>query len=291
MGRLTDDMTRLRHDTDNLRQDRQEFIVNLKDQVADMQTGFQGDRADMSEKLQAGLDEFVSGLKNSVITLQSGFQSDHAEMAKNLHEELDDYMAALKTSVFDMQTSFRDDHNDMAQKLHEELDIFVSTLKKSVASMQSQFSTEHTEMAMMTKAAREEFVGDLKQKTADLCGEFAADIAGARLAWAGNSHVVSKVQEVVIPPKVTSVQTVEELITKAASDKNVISQKKKIQDDLTQIKGIGSGRERFLNEEGIYSFTQLAECIPEDLKEKMGEAALTVAAVGEWTKEAQKLAE
>jgi hypothetical protein len=55
MGRLTDDMTRLRGETDALRHMRQGLIIDLtedvedlKAEVAAMQNGFRNDRAEMA---------------------------------------------------------------------------------------------------------------------------------------------------------------------------------------------------------------------------------------------------
>jgi hypothetical protein len=48
MGRFTDDMTRLRGETDALRNMRQGFIIDLKEEVVDMQTGFRNDHGDMA---------------------------------------------------------------------------------------------------------------------------------------------------------------------------------------------------------------------------------------------------
>jgi hypothetical protein len=62
---------------------------------------------------------------------------------------------------------------------------FVKNICHNVAAMRRGFSQARAEMAAKTKKERRAFVADLKGKVAGLREEFAADLDGARQAWAG----------------------------------------------------------------------------------------------------------
>jgi len=62
---------------------------------------------------------------------------------------------------------------------------FVKNICHNVAAMRRGFSQARAEMAAKTKKERRAFVADLKGKVAGLRQELAADLDGARRAWAG----------------------------------------------------------------------------------------------------------
>jgi predicted flap endonuclease-1-like 5' DNA nuclease len=163
------------------------------------------------------------------------------------------------------------------------------------------FCNNRTEMAGETKATRQEFVAnitrmvdDFKQKNAALRAEFAADISGARQAWSevspSSSMAETKVDreenETFVPPAKKDPVSKEAATNRteekpgfkqpkdpiaAASKKEILKTEENIvRDDLTQIKGIGVGRETQLNNGGIYTFAQLANCTIDKLNEIFG---------------------
>ena len=98
MGRLTEDMTRLCSEIGTLHKEREGFITELKDDVADMKAGFNSDHADMAKKLRDDLGTFISKLGDDVADMKAGFNSDHADMAKKLRDDFDTFISKLKNT-------------------------------------------------------------------------------------------------------------------------------------------------------------------------------------------------
>ncbi len=62
---------------------------------------------------------------------------------------------------------------------------FVKDLTHNVAAMQAKFRRTHHDMARKTKAERRAAVAHLKKTVGAMRHAFAADLEGARRAWAG----------------------------------------------------------------------------------------------------------
>jgi len=62
---------------------------------------------------------------------------------------------------------------------------FVHDLTKNVGAMQANFRRTHREMSRKAKAERRAALTNLKRTVAGMRQEFAADLQGARKAWAG----------------------------------------------------------------------------------------------------------
>jgi Zn-dependent oligopeptidase len=62
---------------------------------------------------------------------------------------------------------------------------FVKDLNRNVARMQTNFRRARREMGRKTRAERRAAINHLKKTVAGLRQEFAADLQGARRAWAG----------------------------------------------------------------------------------------------------------
>jgi hypothetical protein len=62
---------------------------------------------------------------------------------------------------------------------------FVKDLTHNVATMKANFRRAHNEMARKTKAERRAAMAHLKKSVGDMRHAFAADLDGARRAWAG----------------------------------------------------------------------------------------------------------
>jgi len=307
MGRLTEDMARLRGETDALRNMRQGFIIDLKrgiedfkEEVTGMQSGFRRDHADMAGNLMKGLGSFMSDLQTSVGGMTAGFSSDRMDMAKKTKAERKKFVADIQETVSDlcdetvtMMSSFSSDRADMAGNLMKGLESFMSDLQTLVDDMTAGFSSDRMDMAKKTKAERKEFinhilqtVNDIKQKNAALRAEFAADIAGARQAWSGTLPVAPLPKVKVERKEKKKV----EVMSEEEAEEVSVQAKEIVPDDLTQIKGIGAGRQMLLNKAGIYTYAQLAGSTPDELKEKMGEAATRMAPLDDWIGQAEELA-
>jgi hypothetical protein len=62
---------------------------------------------------------------------------------------------------------------------------FVKDLTTNVSAMKANFRRAHNEMAKTTKAERRAAMAHLKKTVGDMRHAFAADLDGARRAWAG----------------------------------------------------------------------------------------------------------
>jgi predicted flap endonuclease-1-like 5' DNA nuclease len=326
MGRFTDDMTRLRGETDALRNVRQGFIIDLKrgiedlkEEVVGMQSGFRNDHSGMAENLRRGLGTFMSDLQTSVNGMTADFRSDRENMAKTTKSEREEFIVDIKETVASlcdetetMMTGFRNDHSGMAENLRQGLGTFMSDLQTSVNGMTADFRSDRENMAKTTKLEREEFiantlqaVNDLKQNVSTFRTSFLTDFAGGQQAWSGTLQPVPKKVEVdsrekiakpivkeekVIVDKAIDVQAKEEpKIEQVASQDEILKTEEKIvPDDLTKIKGIGSSREKQFNNGGIYTFAQLAGSSIEDLEKIMG-GATRIVPIEKWIEQANKL--
>jgi len=125
---------------------------------------------------------------------------------------------------------------------------------------------------------RAEYVATLKSAVAAVRGELQADLSEAGQVWGSfagqmQQHRAGRPIAAPPPPPPPSSPPKEE----AAAD------------DLTAIRGIGSGTQRRLNEARIFTYAQLAESTPEELRRILGEGA-QAARAGEWIEQARELA-
>ena len=121
MGHLTEEMTRLRGEIDDLRIDRDAFVSNLREDVgllraktAHMTSGIRRNQARMAKGLRGDLGTFTANLRDTVSDLQSSFHDNRAAMAEQLAQSnrmaaAVEYEAVLavvtNTSVFNAATA------------------------------------------------------------------------------------------------------------------------------------------------------------------------------------------
>jgi len=221
MGSLATDMTRLRGEIDGLHEIREAFLNDLKHDVAEMQSNFRNERADMAKRLIDDLVKFVSD---------------------------------LKADVAEMKGDFRNERADMAKRLIDDLRMFVSGLNKTVAGLRQ---------------------------------EFATDIKEAHQAWFGASPAEHKAEvERKVKEEKQRIKADAELKETKEESKGA---KEVIPDDLTEINGIGPGRQKLLNGAGFYTFAQLANTTPEQLRPFIGES-IRLEDMDMWIEQAKGLA-
>jgi len=265
MGRLTDDMTRLRDDIGASRESRFAFLGQLQQDVENMQAGFRTDHAEIAQTLRAGLHGFVNAMAADVFDLQEGFRDEHAAMARRLTGELHAFSSGLSVDVTRMVEGFFNHRAEMAEKTEAGLRAFTNGLKKDVGDMRAGFRTDHAEMTRRLTDNLGDFVSALKESVSDLRVTFAADIEGAHRAWAGTSAPLRKREEAPV-----------EKAREGAPD------------DLTQISGIGPGRQSRLNAAGIFTVQQLAASTPAALEAALGKMAKATDLEG-WIEQAKAL--
>jgi hypothetical protein len=133
----------------------------------------------------------------------------------------------------------------------------VVEIKREVAGMQAGFRNDHAEMARKTKEGLLGFHGEIKNFVSGLRDEVAL------------------------------LRTQEEVTLMAEEEEGIEAV---FPDDLTKIKGIGPVMQERLNGMGIYAFAQLAKSTPEEIREALGESSKRLTKMGNWIKQAKKLA-
>ena len=257
MAVLTEDMTRLRDEIEILRGTRSSFIRNLKRDVGEMKADFRKERMEMGRETRDELMTFVSDLKGDVFQMQDDFRKANIERAEKTRDELND---------------FRKTRSEGAKKTRNELMTFVSDLKGDVFQMQEDFRKANA---------------DRKATVADMLQGFSSDLEGARSAWFGTTNIEHKVSE---KPKQKAIKKEALSETKPEVTKEA-PVREHIPDDLTVIKGIGTGMQKRLNEVGIYTYSQIAESTPESLIKVLGKKFSQLAAdVEKWIEQAKNLA-
>ena len=186
MGRLTEEMTRLREDVDNLSRERNSFIKGLGSDTAEMQAGFRDDHQKMAETEKKKRVEFLNELSTNVADMQTGFRQERKENAEQSIKELNAFVSNLRTSVSQMQNEFGKDRNAMISNLRTELaetlemleafrkdfaqsskedresrTAFLTHLKKDVVLLQQTFNEERCVAAEKINKELKTFVSNL----------------------------------------------------------------------------------------------------------------------------------
>jgi predicted flap endonuclease-1-like 5' DNA nuclease/gas vesicle protein len=307
MAGLTEDMTRQRDDIESLRGARGLLIGklgrdtdDLKADVTDFLADFRKRHMEMGRATRRDLMEFTSyikdhvvGLKKDVESIKAGFLRGHMDMADILKDHLHAYISELKDDVADLLSGYREQRKEASKETKEKLLATVFNIKESVndladdvSEMISGFRQDHAEMARKGKAERKTFLTDLtrdvmalKKEIANLRKDFAEDISGAHKAWAGPSPEELKV--------LARRRAREEARRKKANARKRPSPSI-APDDLTAIQGIGPGMQGRLNKAGIFTFAQLAESEPKELRRILGKTG-RMAAVEKWIGQAKQL--
>ena len=117
MGLLTNDMTRLRDDIDALHNSRGAFINDLMHNVAEMQSNFRNDHAEMASKTKDDLSTFVTGLKGSVADLLQQVAAD----IEGAHQAWFGQAPRERTTKKETKRKFREEEIKVEPEKPEEL--------------------------------------------------------------------------------------------------------------------------------------------------------------------------
>jgi len=96
MGRLIEDMTRLCGEIVTLREAREGFMRDLRQNVASMRARFRRTHFEMAEKSKEERLSDLSGLKKAVSAMKSGFRRSHAKMTRETQRVRRSFVAGLK---------------------------------------------------------------------------------------------------------------------------------------------------------------------------------------------------
>jgi len=303
------------------------FVSGVRANVGGLIEGFENDRAGMAQETKAAVlecvldvKEFVSGLKADVDDMLEAFKEDRIEKGRESRTKLSLLLSGLRSDVDEMMDRFKSERADVARETNAALleslsktTQFVSDIKEYVFVLQKGFSKIRIKKAKENKKERVRFIADLEGEVSRLRGAvqtlrmvFKEDCRVAGDVWRG---VVSSPSQDVpgtpsIPLKRSPMAHVEikgsevegfqddRLIN---TEKQPVRQSKKplkeeelFPDDFTQIQGIGPGRQKRLNEAGIYTFAHLAESTTDIIQEALGGVG-QAAGVDKWIAAAKKL--
>jgi len=206
-----------------------------------------------------GRAQYVEGVRSDTATLLKGFGAAQQEMATELRARLEEQESARLAQA-------ADDARARAE--------YVDGLCSDTGAFLKQLDAAHQAMAR-----------DLRQRL----GQEQADLREARRVWSSFSTLMEqrRAGKPAAPPP-PSPPPVEEVPPgpPAAAPPEVVEEV--TPDDLTAIRGIGSGMQQRLNDAGIYTFAQLARTRPSELREMLGDAA-RLARVEEWIEQASQL--
>ena len=173
----------------------------------------------------------------------------------------------------DRSVAVADIHTSTAQQVAESHTAHQAMGAELRAHLDEQDS-ERRAQAAEDAQGRAEYVDRLESDVTAMRGTLQVDLSEARQAW---SSFAGQMQE-------------RRAGTPVAAPSPPSPREEVASDDLTAIRGIGSGTQRHLNEAGIFTYAQLAESTPEELRQVLGEGPQATKA-GEWIEQAQGLVE
>jgi len=173
----------------------------------------------------------------------------------------------------DRSVAVADIHTSTAQQVAESHTAHQAMGAELRAHLDEQDS-ERRAQAAEDAQGRAEYVDRLESDVTAMRGTLQVDLSEARQAW---SSFAGQMQE-------------RRAGTPVAAPSPPSPREEVASDDLTAIRGIGSGTQRHLNEAGIFTYAQLTESTPEELRQVLGEGPQATKA-GEWIEQAQGLVE
>jgi len=265
--RLSDEIQRLTGHFVEAHDDRAAAVAEIRTRTARELAESHATHQQMATEQRQRLAEDRARLGSDTATFMeethAAMEETHAanrQMAEELRAHLDEQESAR-------QAQGTEDARERAEYV-EELDHDVDELRRD-------FRTAHQAMATEQRQRLAEDRARLASDVAAVRGELQADLSEAGQVWgsfAGQMQQHRAGRPIAAPPPPPSSLPKEE----AAAD------------DLTAIRGIGSGTQRRLNRARIFTYAQLAESTPEELRRILGEGAQTARA-GEWIEQAQQL--
>ena len=166
MGRLTNDMARLRREIDNDHNSRREGIRSRASSVSAQLANFKLIRVTNGSLEASDRAAFVAGNNNSVNRLIKGFHASRVAMGQQ-------------------------DRMDRAA--------FVSGLAKQTADMLTQFGADHKRMTKHTASVRASFIVENAASVATLINEFAQDRANAHAEFFSASVKKKSIRNLATP--------------------------------------------------------------------------------------------
>ncbi|MDO8721182.1 MAG: hypothetical protein Q7J31_03030 [Syntrophales bacterium] len=124
-----------------------------------------------------------------------------------LMQELTRGARNLASTVSAMQANFAAAHAAMAKKTSEEREAFVADMIREVSSLLEDFSRIRGDMTRTGRNDREAFLLEMRRQVTGMRKETADDLAGARLAWRGQSPRKSRPAQLKKEPEIVALPT------------------------------------------------------------------------------------
>ena len=171
MGVLTDDMTRLRTQIDELRQSRKAAHSARKVALSDLTRQVRG--------LQNNVTETMAGVHDARCRSTAQQKADLAAFTSDLTDGVADILGEVRETV----AGFRSTREGAAGEQKADLAMFAATLGDTVGSMLGDFRDTRLAMAQETRDERFAAIGAIRDEVNALRRDVAGDLAGVRQAW------------------------------------------------------------------------------------------------------------
>jgi RPA family protein len=168
MGRLTEDLARLRQTIDDRRSSRlnesaerttQEYVRATS--VNTMIAGFASSRANQAQVDAQGREAFVNLNTSSVADLLDKFSNQHQTTARQGREERASFVADVAKKTADFIAEFDANHKEASERAAKDRSDFIANLGHEVASLLENFNTTRNTQANDAAQERTAFFKEL----------------------------------------------------------------------------------------------------------------------------------
>ncbi len=241
----------------------------------------------------------VAGIRVDTAGELHGYHEAREAMAAAQDAQLKEGFADLRHDMAITLSDLDKAHAALAAAQDAELKEGFAELRRNVGALLGDLERARQAMAVEQRAQLAEDRGRLAAEVAANRKELLDDFAGAHAAWAAFNATMAKRRQ-------GAVATAEPLATRSAPADTTPAEvpagesfsveqprvspesAQPIVDDLTPIRGVGSGMQERLNELGIHSFAQLAQADANELRQRLGDTA-RLARIESWIEQAEEL--
>ncbi len=205
MGRLTEDLARLRlnindsreaRSKDNAERAAQEYVraTSVNTTIA----GFASARANQAKVDAQALEAFATENTRNVVNLLGRFSSDHQDRARQGREDRASFVADVAKKTADLIAEYDSKHKEESERAAKERTDFIANLGHDVASLLESFSSTRNLQASESAHERAEFFSELARSISRFLDETKTNRANnAKLsAEERNNFVTSLVGQV-----------------------------------------------------------------------------------------------
>jgi len=257
--------------------------------------------SEQRKSLEAQMNDLhnqVNSLRESAASFLGDLDKSNQSMAKELSQTLTSQRASLSTETATFRKEISSAHQKMSAQQARNLGIASMRLHKSVSDLRTHAAAAlkasgdaHRSMAAQQKHS---LAQDRSQLSAEVVStrkniisqrnSVRADLAEASQIWANISELKKKNRQIIkeVAEPVAAPSTPWEAVASVEAEvQNSV-------DDLQVIQGIGPGMAKHLADAGYFSYAQLADSSPEQVREALGKVG-KLAKVESWIDQAREL--